>query len=202
MTARKTRTLGRRVALLAAALAVALAGARAQKSVQPQPKNDDPHAFGYSYVKISVGDKAITNFVHDEKYLGWLTVEGVTVKLPPEMAQSATQRGFSELDESISLKAFAEGWRYLELVPHLKRMGPGRIEFGSGDDGGFGPMIEAQKRGALIPSAELVLNKMDGGRYIGRYKLAGIRVISLEDVQASACPMYDVTLSFRSMTRE
>jgi len=170
--------------------------------IQKQDQNqDDDHAYGYSYMHISVGTQAITNFVRDQKYAGWLTVEGVMINLRTPSAHSAKEAAPNPND-TLEQKRTREGWKYFEQVRPSSRIGPGKLNFGSGDDGGFGPMIDAQKRGTVIPSVELALYTIDGGRYIGRFKVTGVRVLSLEDVQASACPMYDVTLSFRSIRKE
>lgn len=197
-----TRHLGRRAALfVAAALLLVLApAARGQDQKQAQNPDDD-HAYGYSYIQIGVDGHAITNFVHDQKYVGWLTVEGVMITLRAPSAHSAKEAAPNP-NETLEQERFREGWRYLEQVAPSSRIGPGKLNFGSGDDGTFDPMIDAQKRARVIASAELALYATDGGRYLGRFKIRDIRVLSVEPIQASACPMDDITLSFRSITKE
>ena len=53
-----------------------------------------------------------------------------------------------------------------------------------------------------MPQAELELYDEDKNVLIGRYKLTGIRILSLENVPASACAMSEVTLSFRAIEKE
>ena len=153
---------------------------------QPQPQND-PHAYGYSYLQISADGKAIQNFVHDRKYLGWLTVEVVMINRRPAEALPSKQ-ALANPNETPEHWMLRTGWKYFEAVAQSSRIGPGRIEFGSGDDGGFEPLFAAMKRKEVIPSAELAFYAVDGGAYIGKYKISGIRVLSIDDVTASACP--------------
>jgi hypothetical protein len=53
-----------------------------------------------------------------------------------------------------------------------------------------------------VPEAELDFYDLDTAKFVGKYEVRGIRVLSLENAAASACPMYDVTLSFRSIGKE
>lgn len=54
----------------------------------------------------------------------------------------------------------------------------------------------------IIPEADLVYYDLEKNVFIGKYKLKGIRVLSLEDFPASACAMYEITLSFHSISKE
>lgn len=191
-----------RAALSAAAVSLlALVVTGTGQSQKQNQNQDDDQAYGISYMKISVGGHAITNFAEVKKYAGWLAVENVMITLQTPPAPTAEEAAPNP-NETPEQEWAREGWEHLDQVAPPTRVGPGRLNFGSGDDGTFDPMIDAQKRGAVIPSAELALYATDGGRYLGRFKIRGIRVLSVEPIQASACPMDDITLSFRSITKE
>ena len=53
----------------------------------------------------------------------------------------------------------------------------------------------------LIASAELDLYDRDSHALIGKYRIKGIHVLSLVDVQASACAMYVITMRFESVQK-
>ena len=199
---RTVRNWMKRAALCAAAsFLLALAPVARGQSQKQEERQDDDHAYGYSYMRISVAGHAITNFVREKKYAGWLTVENVMFT-PQAPSADSTKEAESNPNETPEQVWAREGWKALDHFPPSSRNGPGRLNLGSGDDGTFDPMIDAQKRGAVIPSAELALYTIDGNHYLGRFKIRAIRVLSIEPIQASACPMDDITLSFQSITKE
>ena len=92
-------------------------------------------------------------------------------------------------------------WTDFQAILHSGRAGSGRFSFGAGDNGGLEPLIDAQKHKSLIASAELDLYDDDSGKLIGKYRIKGIHVLSLEDVKASACAMYEINMSFQSVEK-
>jgi hypothetical protein len=92
-------------------------------------------------------------------------------------------------------------WTDFPVILRSGRAGSGRFSLGAGDSGGLEPLIDAQKRKSLIASAELDLYDRDSHALIGKYRIKGIQVLSLKDVQASACAMYEITMSFQSVQK-
>jgi hypothetical protein len=145
---------------------------------------------GYSYLRMEISGKPITNIVVDEKHQGWLQISSVRA--------TALQ---SDANANASSAKPASKWTALPAILRAGRVGRGKIRFGAGDSGGLDPLIEAQKHGSPVESAELDLYDESSGKFIGKYKLKNIRVLSLEDVPASACAMYEITMSFESANK-
>ena len=93
------------------------------------------------------------------------------------------------------------GWGFLSAEMKLGHHGPGTLSFGVGDNGGLDPLLAAQKNGTIIPSVDLDLfpDYGEGRALIGKYRIKRIRIVAVEDVPASACGMYDVTVRFQSI---
>jgi hypothetical protein len=158
-------------------------------------------SYGYSYLRITVERSAVSNFVHDEKYNGWLQIEAVRAE-PGFQAARAAPGAASTGAASKTQKADDDAWTTLPAILHSGRGGAGKLRFGAGDEGGLDPLIDAQKRKITVPQADLDLYDEEKNVLIGKYKLKGIRILALEDVPASACPMYEITLSYLSIEKE
>ncbi|MGH9748148.1 MAG: hypothetical protein ACRD59_18785 [Candidatus Acidiferrales bacterium] len=144
---------------------------------------------GHSYLHIEIAGHAVTNIVQQEKYGGWLQISYIRAKAsqPPAAAGSSAPA--------------KSNWTSLSTILRTGRAGAGKIRFGVGDHGELVALVDAQKRGAKIATAQLDLYDENSGSFLGAYELKGIRVLSLEDVPASACAMYSITLSFESTER-
>lgn len=143
---------------------------------------------GYSYLRMDVNGHTISNFVPNEKYSrGWLQI----------MGQPALKA-----DTDKTAKADDDGWAAFSSVLRSGRSGPGTLRFGAGDSGGMEPLFDAVKQKLVIPQAELDLYTEDTEKFIGRFKIKKIRILSLEDMPASACGAYVITLSFQSIAKE
>lgn len=152
----------------------------------------NPADDGHSYIHIMIGGHVLTNLVANEEYQkgGWLAVESVLVKSTGQThgAGGNTHR-------------LPKGWGLLSAEMKSGHHGPGTLSFGVGDNGGLGPLLAAQKNGTIIPSADLDLfpDYGKGRALIGKYLIKRIRIVAVEDVPASACGMYDVTVRFQSI---
>ncbi len=158
----------------------------------PQSLAQNPDGDGHSYLHIKIGDRLLTNFATNEEYrkAGWLGIESISVK-------STTQtHGTGQYTDR-----FPKGWRLLSDELKSSHHGPGTLSFDVGDNGGLDPLLAAQKNGTIIPSAELDLfpDYGQGSKLIGKYLIKRIRIVAVEDVPASACGMYDVTIRFQSI---
>ena len=152
--------------------------------------------YGYSYMHMEINGHPVTNFVDNAKYDGWLQIEHVTALTT---ASNARQSDKSAADNKVPKTKKADApWVKLSMILHSGRAGTGKISFGAGDSGGLVPLLEALKHKSLLVSADIDLYEEDGGAFIGKYRLKGIRVLSIEDVPASACAMDQITMSFRS----
>ena len=171
---------------------VVLVGAAALGESPQQSLAQNPADDGHSYIRIMIGDHVLTNWVKNEKYQkgGWLAVESVLVKVTGQAdgAGGSTDR-------------LPKGWRLLSAEMKSGHHGPGTLRFGVGDNGGLTPLLAAQKKGTIIPSADLDLfpDYGEGHTPIGNYLIKRIRIVAVEDVPASACGMYDVTVRFQSI---
>lgn len=87
------------------------------------------------------------------------------------------------------------------FLPKSGRRGPGRLSFLAGEDGDLRPVVQAQKQKIRISNAELDLYS-ETDRFMGRFRITGVRVLSLEPVQNFACPEDSLTLRFESIARE
>ena len=155
---------------------------------------------GHSYLHIEIAGHSMTNVVLDEKYTGWLAIEDVDAKsdapVPNEKKHAADYDPSWRPNEKDG-----RPWTDFPVILRSGRAGSGRFSFGAGDSGGLEPLIDAQKRKSLIASAELDLYDRDSHALIGKYRIKGIQVLSLKDVQASACAMYEITMSFQSVQK-
>lgn len=156
--------------------------------------------YGYSYLRMDADGHPVANLVTNEKYEGWLQLVAVEARIP-----TRPKRDGKIIDADMLAKKTAlhrRGWTTLPVIMHEGRSGPGQLRVAAGDDGGLSGLIDAQKRKTFIPQAELVLYDEQADTLIGKFRIKGIRILSLEDVPASACPMYEITLSFRSISKE
>ncbi|HXZ13769.1 MAG TPA: hypothetical protein VEG64_15395 [Candidatus Sulfotelmatobacter sp.] len=181
------------IAAAVSGLGIAAAGARAD-------------GYGYSYMRLVIGGQPVINLVHDSRYQGWLQVEAV--RAAPRIAIKKLAGGQSPADGPSTAKKGQIQWTTLPKILVSGRAGAGEIRFGAGElwigderKSSLSPLMEAQDKKTVIESAELDLYNEDGGAFIGKYRLKGIRVLSLEDVPASACAMWEVTLSFQSVEK-
>jgi hypothetical protein len=152
----------------------------------------DPADDGHSYMHVAIGDRVLTNLVRNDEYQkgGWLAVELVLVK---NTGQTHAAGG--------NTAGLPKGWGLLGAEMKSGHHGPGTLSFGVGDNGGLDPLFAAQKNGTVIPSADLDLfpNYGEGRTLIGKYRIKRIRIVAVEDVPASACVMYEVTVRFQSI---
>jgi hypothetical protein len=173
--------------VLVVLVVAAAAGGFPRKSVAQDPADD-----GHSYMRISIGDHVLTNFVRNEEYQkgDWLAVESVLLK-----STGQTHAAGRNTDGR------PKGWVHLSAEMKSGQHGPGTLRFGVGDNGGLDPLLAAQKNGTIIPSADLDLfpDYGEGRTRIGKYRIQRIRIVAVEDVPASACGMYDVKMRFQSI---
>jgi hypothetical protein len=179
----------RRWAAVIVVLVVAAALVEFPRQSLAQDEADD----GHSYMHIVIGDRALTNIIGNREYGkgGWLSVDSVLVKTTSQ-AHGPSSRTPDQLPK---------GWGLLSDEMKSGHHGPGTLSFGVGDNGGLEPLLTARKNGTIIPSADLDLfpDYGKGRTLIGKYLIKRIRIIAVEDVPASACGMYDVTVRFQSI---
>ena len=152
---------------------------------------------GHSYLRLEISGRPMTNLVLDQKYQGWLAIEAVratTIQSPGEVASKDGVPG----DKAQKTPRANDRWSSLPAILRSGHAHAGKIRFGAGDSGDLEPLLEAQKRRFLLASADLDLYDESSGAFVGKYQLKSIRVLSLEDVKASACAMYEITMSFQS----
>jgi len=156
---------------------------------------------GHSYMRLEISGHPMTNLVVDEKYQGWLAIEGVrasTTQSPHRATGAVGSKDEVPGDTVQKTKKANDPWSSLPVILQSGHAHAGKIRFGAGDSGGLEPLLDAQKRRSLLASADLDLYDESSGTLVGKYRLKGIRVLSLEDVKASACAMYEITMSFQS----
>jgi hypothetical protein len=157
-----------------------------------QSPAQDPADDGHSYMRITLGDRVLTNFVISEEYQkgDWLAVESVLVKSTGQAHATGSAKD-----------GLPKGWELLSAEMKSGHHGPGTLRFGVGDNGGLDPLLVAQKNGTILPSADLDLfpEYGEGRTLIGKYRIRRIRIVAVEDVPSSACGMYDVTVHFQSI---
>jgi hypothetical protein len=151
----------------------------------PATSHVEAQEMGYDYMQISVDGKTAGNFVRDTKYNGWMEIEAVTVR--------RTIAGRA--------KPLYSKWMDFPKLLQDGKSGPGQMEFGVGDEGGLEPLLDAQKRHLTIPQVELDHYTEIGNQFVGKFILHNVRILSLKDVPASACPMYEVRISFQSISK-
>jgi hypothetical protein len=181
--------IGGRAFVAAAALCLLMAPAARSQEV------------GYSYLRMDVNGHTISNFVPNEKYTGWLEILGLQAKSLSSITHSASQPEL-KADANKTVKPDSDGWTALSALLRSGRSGPGKLRFDAGDSGGMEPLFDAIKQKLVIPQAELDFYTEDTGKSVGRFKIKGIRILSLEDMPASACGAYIITLSFQSIAKE
>ncbi|MGH9748149.1 MAG: hypothetical protein ACRD59_18790 [Candidatus Acidiferrales bacterium] len=163
----------------------------------PLPAQSD----GHSYLRMEISGRPITNLVADEEHRGWLGVLMVRATLTPYRPHASEESAPDKSAPGATAKKLEQSkdhWKNFSTILHSGHARAGKIRFGAGDDGGLAPLLDAQKHNSLIASADLDLFNENSGAFIGRYRLKGIRILSLEDVPASACAMYEITMSFQS----
>jgi hypothetical protein len=183
---RAMRAAGAPLAAIVLAFCAAAAPARGQSD-------------GFSFLRIEIAGHNVTNTVWKEKYKGWLQIEAVEAgsDAPDARAGSgaAPSGSWQESDKD------GRRWTDFAVILHSGRAGAGRLSFGFDDPGALEPLREAQKHKSLIASAELDYYDMESGAFIGKYRLRGIRVLSLEHAPPSACPTYGLTMTFQSVEK-
>src|SRR5271165_3664980 len=94
-----------------------------------RPAQAGGERFGYSYLRMEISGKPITNIVVDEKYQGWLQISSVrtTAVQPPTKATASSAKPASK-------------WAALPAILQSGRVGRGKIRFGAGDSGGLDPL--------------------------------------------------------------
>jgi hypothetical protein len=184
---RATRAAGTPLAAIVLVFCAAAAPARAP-------------ADRYSYLRIEIAGHPITNIAFNEKYRGWLQIEGVDAKSDAPVPNEKSHASPTDPSWHPNEKD-GRPWTDFQGILQSGRAGSGRISFGAGDNGGLDPLIDAQNHKSLIASAELALYDSNSGAFIGKYRIKGIHVLSLEDVKASACAMYEITMSFQSVEK-
>jgi hypothetical protein len=152
---------------------------------------------GFSYLHIEIAGHPVTNMAWNEKYKGWLQIEAVEASsdAPNAGAGSGAAKSGSWLEND------GRRWNVFPAILDSGRAGAGRLGFGIDDSRSLEPLRDAQKRKSLIASAELDYYDEVSGTFIGKYRLKGIRVLSLENAPASACPMYELTIRFQSVEK-
>ena len=173
---------------LAAEMLLAIAAAFGSFAAPARAQSD-----GHSFLRMEIAGRPITNLVLNQKYAGWLQVEG-------ERAIVAS-REVVPGDATHKTKTADDRWSNLSVILRSGHARAGKIRFGAGDDGGLEPLIDAQEHKSLLASADLDLYDESSDAFIDKYRLKGIRVLSLEDVKASACAMYEITMSFQSVEK-
>jgi hypothetical protein len=184
---RAMRAVGAPLAAIVLAFCAAAPPARAQYD-------------GHSYLRIKVAGHPIRNYVQNEKYTGWLQIEAVDAKSDAPVPNEKSHVSPADPSWHPNEKD-GRPWTDFPAILRSGRAGSGRFSFGAGDGGEMKPLFDAQKHKSLIPSAELDLYDEDGGALIGKYLIKGIHVLSLEDVKASACAMYEINMSFQSVEK-
>jgi hypothetical protein len=150
---------------------------------------------GYSYMQFSVNGKHAQNVPRNPSYNGWMQIESVLAR-----RRLATLK-MDDSPPNSPVEAAYGSWSDFPKILQDGKSGPGQMEFGVGDEGGLDPLLDAQKRHLLIPQVELDHYAEIGNQFVGKFILRGVRVLSLKDALASACPMYEVRISFQSISK-
>jgi hypothetical protein len=154
----------------------------------------------YSYLRIEISGHPITNIPFNAKCPGWLQIEGVDAKSDAPVSDEKSHPSPTDPSWHPNEKD-GRSWTTFQAILRSGRGGSGRFSFAAGDNGLLEPLIDAQKHKSLIASAELDLYDQVSGKLIGKYRIKGIHVLSLEDVKASACAMYEINMSFQSVQK-
>ena len=159
--------------------------------------------YGYSYLRMEVAGHTIRNFVQNEKYsTGWLGIEGVELqRLAPVVDSAAQPEPPVEAVKTAKEQKADNPWLKFPAALRSGRSGPGKLRFGAGDSGGLEPLFDAQNQKSVIPEAELDFYTEQNPKFVGIFKIKGIRILSLEDMPASACGAYVITFSFKSIAK-
>jgi hypothetical protein len=149
-----------------------------------------------SYLRIEIAGHHVTSSPWKEKYKGWLQIEAVEAS-----SDALNAKAGSGAAPSGSWEESGRRWTVFAAILHSGRAGSGRLNFGIDDSATLGPLRDAQKHKSLIASAELDYYDENSGEFIGKYRLKGIRVLSLENAPPSACPEHELTISFQSVEK-
>lgn len=171
--------------LATAAIAAAAFAARPLVRAAAAQNNGE---LGYSYLRLVIDGKTMQNIGRKQEYRGWLMLHAIDARAFPHEIHPPTE------------KYHPAGWTSLDK---FLRDGPkrsGELGFGVGDDGGLDPMLEAVKLKAVIPEADLDYYDFLANVFVGKHRLTGVRILSVQDMPASACAMYDVRIRFASIT--
>jgi len=166
-----------------ATIVVAFAGAAAPARAQ-------------SYLRIEIAGHHVTSSPWNEKYKGWLQIEAVEAS-----SDALNARAVSGAAPSGSWEESGRRWTVFPAILHSERAAAGRLSFGIDDSASLEPLRDAQKHKSLIASAELDYYDENNGAFIGKYRLKGIRVLSLGNAPPPACPEYELTISFQSVEK-
>jgi hypothetical protein len=158
----------------------------------PARAQSDP----FSYLRIEIAGHHVITMGWKEKYKGWLQIEDVEAS-----SDALNAKAGSGSAPSGSWEESGRRWTVFPAILHSGRSGAGRLSFGIDDSSDREPLRDAQKLNSLIASAELDYYDEKSGAFIGKYRLKGIRVISLENAPPSACPEYELTISFQSVEK-
>jgi hypothetical protein len=170
-----------------ATMLFAFAGAAAPARAQSDP---------YSYLRIEIAGHPVITMGWKEKYKGWLQIEDVEASSNALNAKAGSGAALSG-----SWEESGRRWTVFAAILHSGRAGAGRLSFGIDDSADREPLRDAQKHKSLIASAELDYYDENSGTFIGKYRLKGIRVLSLENAPPPACPEYELTISFQSVEK-
>jgi hypothetical protein len=149
-----------------------------------------------SYLRIEIAGHHVTSSPWKEKYKGWLQIEAVEASSDAQNARAGSgdaPRG--------SWMEDGRRWTVFPSILNSGRAAAGRLSFGIDESASLEPLRDAQKHKSLIASAELDYYDDNSGTCIGKYRLKGIRVLSLETAPPSACPEYELTISFQSVEK-
>ena len=192
-------TLSRAVKRNLAHLAVLTILSAATAPCFSAPVAVDNTPYQYGYLRLEINGARITNFAEDEQYQGWLEIRMVEAK---GIVPSRVSGALSQSSNSAKPAQFAPNhWTIVSAILHSGRSGLGKLRFIAGDSGGLEPLFDVQKKSAIIPDAQFDLYDGATDKLIGKFKITGIRILSLEDVPASACGAYEITVSFRTLAQ-
>jgi hypothetical protein len=149
-----------------------------------------------SYLRIEIAGHQVASSPWKEKYEGWLQIEAVEASSDALNAKAGSGAG-----PSGSWEESGRRWTVFPAILHSGRACSGRLSFGIDDSASLEPLREAQKHKSLIASAELDYYDENSGTFIGKYRVKGIRVFSLENATPGACPEYELTISFQSVEK-
>jgi hypothetical protein len=145
---------------LAAEMLLAIAAAFGSFAAPARAQSD-----GHSFLRMEIAGRPITNLILNQKYAGWLQVEGVRAIVASREAVPG--------DATHKTKTADDRWSNLSVISRSGHARAGKIRFGAGDDGGLEPLIDAQEHKSFLASADLDLYDESSGAFIGKYRLKG-----------------------------